>query len=126
MSALPCTGGRTLECALGFVRLSHMGSGVCGPVSHGFWRLWDCLTWALGFVGLSHMCTGGRTVQHALGFVGFVGFVGLSHMGSEVCGPVSHGLWRLWASLTWALGFVGLSHMGSGVCGLVSDGQSTV
>ena len=103
------------------------------------WGLWACLTWALGFVGLSHMCTGGRTAEQVLGFVG------LSHMGSGVCGlvshvyrgqdcttcsgvcgSVSHGLWALWAYLTWALGFVGLSHMGSEVCGPVSRGQSTV
>ena len=70
-------------------------------------------------------CTGGRTAEHALGFVGLsrmgsawaLWFVGLSHMGCVVCGPVSHGLWGLWACLAWALGFVGLSHMGSGGCG---------
>ena len=50
-----CTVGRTAEHALVFVGLSHMGSGVCGPVSHGLWGLWACLTWALVFVGLSHM-----------------------------------------------------------------------
>ena len=61
-------------------------------------------------------CTGGRTAEHALGFVG------LSCMGSVVCGPVSHGLCGLWACLTWALWFVGLSHMGSVVCGPVLHG----
>ena len=61
VSVLPCTGGRTAEHALGFAGLSHMGSGffgpvspgVYGPVSHGLWGSWACLSWALGFVGLS-------------------------------------------------------------------------
>ena len=85
-------------------------SGVCGPVSHGLCGLWACLTWALWFVGLSHMGSG---------------VCGPVLHGSGVCGPVLHGPWGLWACLTWALGvvglpcmgFVGLSHMGSGGCG---------
>ena len=40
--------------------LSCLSSKVCGPVLHGLWGLWACLTWALGAVGLSHM--GGRLV----------------------------------------------------------------
>ena len=44
-------------------------------------------------------------------------------MGYGVCGPVSHGLWGLWACLTWALGFVDLSHIGRGVC-VVDEGDT--
>ena len=51
VSVLPCTGGRTAEHALGFVGLSHIGSGffwpvspgVYGPVSRGLWGLLACL-----------------------------------------------------------------------------------
>ena len=132
-----------LAWALWFVGLSHMGSGVCGPVSHGLWGLWGaCLAWALRFVGLS--CMGSEVCGPVLhGLWGLwacltlvLGCMGLSRMGSVVCGPVSHGLWGLWAwslmgsvvcgpvsyvlcglwaCLTWALGFVGLSHMGCGL-----------
>ena len=52
------------------------------------WGLWACLAWALWFVGLSHM-------------------------GSGVCGPVSHGLW-----------FVGLSHMGSQLVCVTDQGDT--
>ena len=86
-SVLPCTGGRTAERALGFVGLSHVGSGVCGPVSHGLWGLWACLTLALEFVGLSHIDWG---LWACLTLT--LGFVGLSHIDSGVCRPVSHGL----------------------------------
>ena len=108
VSVLPCTGGRTAERALGLfsyqccvraalyrgqdcrtwsvvvqLSLRHPCCRVQGAgLQNMLCGLRACLTWALGFLGLSHL-----------------GFMGLSRMGSGVCGPVSHGLWGLLACL---------------------------
>ena len=97
VSVLPCTGGRTAEHALGLfsykccVRAALYRGQDCRTCSgvvqlpvlcpcclvqgaglqNMLWGLRACLTWALGFLGLSHL-----------------GFMGLSRMGSGVCGPV--------------------------------------